>query len=76
MIVGRTGSGKTVAWRTLTRALAALKESHASDERYQRVHPYIINPLALSNDEIYGFVIENNAYASVSVGCKTCVLDS
>lgn len=54
MIVGRTGSGKTVAWRTLTRALAALKESHPNDERYQRVHPHILNPLALSNDEIYG----------------------
>ena len=54
MIVGRTGAGKTVAWRTLTRALAALKESHPTDERYQRVHPHILNPLALSNDEIYG----------------------
>ena len=54
MIVGRTGSGKTVAWCTLTRAMAALKETHSSDERYQRVHPHILNPLALSNDEIYG----------------------
>jgi dynein heavy chain, axonemal len=55
MIVGKTGAGKTAAWRTLQRAMAKLKESHGGDERYQRVHAHVINPLALSNDEIYGF---------------------
>ena len=55
MIVGKTGAGKTAAWRTLQRAMATLKKAHGSaDPRYQRVHTHIINPLALSNDEIYG----------------------
>ena len=55
MIVGRTGAGKTVAWRTLQAVMAKLRVTHGHDERYQKVHTHIINPLALSNDEIYGY---------------------
>lgn len=55
MIVGKTGAGKTVAWKCLQQAMAKLKETHSHDERYQKVHVHIINPLALSNDEIYGY---------------------
>jgi dynein heavy chain len=54
MIVGKTGSGKSEAWKCLQRALARLKQSHPEDERHQVVHVYPINPLALSNDELYG----------------------
>lgn len=54
MIVGKTGSGKSEAWRCLTRAMARLKTEHPDDERYQNVHVHTINPLALSNDEMYG----------------------
>lgn len=35
--------------------MAKLKETHTHDERYQKVHVHMINPLALSNDEIYGY---------------------
>ena len=55
MIVGKTGAGKTAAWRTLQRTMAKLHDTHGHDERYQRVHAHVINPLALSNDEIYGY---------------------
>lgn len=55
MVVAKTGAGKTVAWRTLARAMGKLRDTHPQDERYQRVHPHVINPLALSNDEIYGY---------------------
>jgi dynein heavy chain, axonemal len=55
MIVGKTGSGKTVAWKCLQQAMAKLRETHTHDERYQKVHVHMINPLALSNDEIYGY---------------------
>lgn len=55
MIVGRTGAGKTVAWRTLQAVMAKLRATHGHDERYQKVAVHIINPLALSNDEIYGY---------------------
>lgn len=54
MIVGKTGSGKTEAWKCLTRALARLKKEEPDDERFQKVHVHTINPLALSNDELYG----------------------
>eukprot|EP00899_Mesostigma_viride_P014884 jgi/Mesvir1/23397/Mv21091-RA.2 len=53
MIVGKTGSGKSEAWKTLTRAMARLKREGVPGE-YEKVHVHTINPLALSNDEIYG----------------------
>ncbi|GFH10191.1 dynein-1, subspecies f, partial [Haematococcus lacustris] len=54
MIVGKTGSGKSEAWKALQRALARLKKEEPEEERYQKVHVHTINPLALSNDELYG----------------------
>eukprot|EP00967_Tisochrysis_lutea_P089170 scaffold126813_cov21-Tisochrysis_lutea.AAC.1 len=36
MIVGRTGSGKSTAWKTLTRAMARLKKDDVQDERFQK----------------------------------------
>ena len=53
MIVGRTGAGKSEAWKCLTRAMAELKKRGAQGE-YERVTVHTINPLALSNDELYG----------------------
>eukprot|EP00898_Chlorokybus_atmophyticus_P005400 jgi/Chlat1/5861/Chrsp4S06373 len=52
MIVGKTGAGKSEAWKCLSRAMAALKKKGVED--MERVHVYTINPLALSNDELYG----------------------
>ena len=52
MIVGKTGAGKSEAWKCLTRAMARLKEIEPENENYQRVHVHPINPLALSNDEM------------------------
>lgn len=37
MIVGKTGSGKSTAWRTLTRAMARLRKEDVQDERFQKV---------------------------------------
>ena len=37
MIVGKTGSGKSESWRTLTRAMARLKKEEPEDDRYQKV---------------------------------------
>jgi dynein heavy chain len=54
MIVGKTGSGKSEAWKCLQRTLGKLKASHPEVDAFQRVHVYTINPLALSNDELYG----------------------
>ncbi|CAG9464381.1 unnamed protein product [Pedinophyceae sp. YPF-701] len=54
MIVGKTGSGKSEAWKCLQRALARLCKQFPEEEAYEKVHVYTINPLALSNDELYG----------------------
>ncbi|KAK9823872.1 hypothetical protein WJX72_006072 [[Myrmecia] bisecta] len=54
MIVGKTGSGKSAAWQCLQRALGRLKKEEPENEQYQKVHVHTINPLALSNEEIYG----------------------
>lgn len=53
MIVGKTGAGKSEAWKCLSRAMAQLKKEGVEGE-FERVSVYTINPLALSNDEIYG----------------------
>ena len=54
MIVGKTGSGKTCAREILMKAMSRLKQSGAHGEHFQHVEVYPINPLALSNDELYG----------------------
>jgi hypothetical protein len=47
MIVGKTGSGKSTAWRTLAAAMGKLAATPAGaqDERYQKVSVHTINPL-------------------------------
>jgi dynein heavy chain len=37
MLVGKTGSGKSVAWQTLQRVLGKLHVTRPDDERYQKV---------------------------------------
>ena len=54
MIVGKTGAGKTIAWKCLQRSLAKLHAQFPEKEEYAKVHVHTINPLALSNDEMYG----------------------
>ena len=54
MIVGSTGAGKTAAWKVLKDAMAQLNKEGKGEGEYQKVEVYTINPLALSNDEIYG----------------------
>lgn len=54
MLVGKTGSGKSAAWRCLQRTLGKLKAAFPDNEAFQCVHVFTINPLALSNDELFG----------------------
>lgn len=54
MIVGKTGSAKSTAWKTLQRALTTLHAEFPENDLYANVHVHVINPLALSNEELYG----------------------
>lgn len=53
MIVGQTGAGKSEAWRTLQRAIGRLKTEGVEGE-WEKVHVYPLNPLSLTNEEMYG----------------------
>ncbi|CAM4719453.1 unnamed protein product [Caretta caretta] len=52
MIVGNTGSGKTVTWRTLQATMSALCRS--GDTSYNLVRDFPLNPKAVSLGELYG----------------------
>ncbi|XP_070785989.1 dynein axonemal heavy chain 2 [Enoplosus armatus] len=52
MLVGKTGSAKSVTWTTLQRALTALH--HKGVPGFQLVQEYPLNPKAMSLGELYG----------------------
>jgi dynein heavy chain len=52
MVVGKTGSGKTVTWQTLTGALKRLKANNVGS--YEPVKVSIVNPKSVTMDELYG----------------------
>eukprot|EP00210_Caulerpa_lentillifera_P007994 g7633.t1 len=54
MIVGKTGSGKSTAWRVLQQAITELHLKNPHSTHYSKVNVHVINPLALTNDELYG----------------------
>ncbi|KAM9425745.1 dynein axonemal heavy chain 2 [Pholidichthys leucotaenia] len=52
MLVGKTGSGKSVTWRMLQKALTALH--HNGEPGFQVVQEYLLNPKAMSLGELFG----------------------
>ncbi|XP_047429543.1 dynein axonemal heavy chain 2 [Mugil cephalus] len=52
MLVGKTGSAKTVTWRILQKALTTLH--HKGEPGFQLVKEYPLNPKAMSLGELYG----------------------
>ena len=75
MIVGQSGSGKSVTWRILRNVLTRLKKE-LKDSPYQAVKDYPINPKSLSLGELYGeFDLATNEWTDgvlSSVMRQTC----
>ena len=77
MLVGRTGSGKTVAYKALARAMTRLFEQDG-DERYQKVTTFVINPKSVSLNELYGvFDLSTSEWTDgvLSVVMRNCCRD-
>eukprot|EP00762_Andalucia_godoyi_P000666 ANDGO_05308.mRNA.1 Dynein-1-beta heavy chain len=53
MLVGATGSGKSVICNTLQSALTSLA-ARLGEEKYQKVRKYLLNPKSLTMGELYG----------------------
>ena len=58
MLVGFTGSGKTVCYETLANVMTNIKmaKKDAAPRQFQKVHMEVINPKAISMGELYGAV--------------------
>ena len=54
MMVGYSGSGKSVAWTMLQSALTRLNKENPKLSQYQKVFIHAINPKAVALDELYG----------------------
>jgi dynein heavy chain len=54
MIVGGTGSGKSVVWNTLAGAMRRLARREPSNTAWANVKTVLLNPKAITLDELYG----------------------
>jgi dynein heavy chain len=52
MVVGSSGAGKTTSWKILQKAITKLSAEKVPG--FHPVHDYIINPKAITGDELYG----------------------
>jgi len=54
MLVGPTGGGKTCCYRTLQAACTALVEAKDPESPFQRTHVHVLNPKAITQNQLYG----------------------
>lgn len=54
MVVGQTGAGKTVTWKTLAGSLKRLREANANNGVFEAVKVSLLNPKSVTMDELYG----------------------
>mmetsp|Transcript_4972 Transcript_4972/g.18687 ORF Transcript_4972/g.18687 Transcript_4972/m.18687 type:complete len:4187 (-) Transcript_4972:2731-15291(-) len=58
MLVGASGTGKTISYNALKSAVTRLGESGYDQERFHRVSTHVLNPKAVRMEELYGNVHE------------------
>jgi dynein heavy chain len=56
MLVGQTGSAKTAVYEVLEDTMIYMRENDSKDKVYQMVKKIILNPKAISMNEMYGYV--------------------
>lgn len=61
MVVGLTGTGKTICSKTLARALTQLHEEERDDPWYKSVHIDTLNPKSVTMGELFG---ETNVFTN------------
>merc|ERR1719174_1072403 len=54
MLVGPTGGGKTCCYRSLQAACSSLRDKKDPESPYQKVHVHILNPKAITQNQLYG----------------------
>ncbi|XP_060586003.1 dynein axonemal heavy chain 6-like [Ruditapes philippinarum] len=54
MLVGPTGGGKTTIYEVLAETCENLHKKEVKKEFYQPVHTYVLNPKAITMEELYG----------------------
>ena len=56
MLVGKTLSGKTTAWKILVDSLNLLNAQKGDENRYPKVRVEVLNPKSVNTQELYGWM--------------------
>jgi dynein heavy chain len=54
MLVGPTGGGKTCCYRALQLACTSLRDTNDHESPYQATHVHVLNPKAITQNQLYG----------------------
>lgn len=56
MLVGKTLSGKSTAWKILAESLNLLSSQKHDEMKYPKVKYEVLNPKSVNNNELYGWL--------------------
>ena len=56
MLVGKTLSGKSTAWKILAESLNLLSSQKHDESKYPKVRFEVLNPKSVHNNELYGWL--------------------
>ena len=55
MLVGETLAGKSIAWKSLQKALSTLARNKVKPETYYKVEVSHLNPKSIDINELFGY---------------------